>query len=235
MPVSTIPHRMKAADVMTRDVVTVTPDTPVKTIGELLRRHQISGLPVLDSAGAMVGIVTEADLLLGSEVGSGERFEPLTAPRRERMERSKARAETAAGAMTSPAVVITEDAPLAAAARRMRKHGVRRLPVVDDQGRLIGILSRRDILSALARPDEDIHRDVVDGVIEAWMWLSPTDLEVLVRDGIVSIKGTFDRRSEIEIAEHLVEGLDGVVAVHSSMAYLRDDTKLRPAAERWFE
>jgi CBS-domain-containing membrane protein len=235
MAVSAIPHRMTVADVMTREVVTIIPETPVKMVGELLRRYNVSGLPVVDATGLIVGIVTEADLLLGSEGATGERFEPLTSPRRERVERAKATAETAAEAMTSPAVVITCNAPLAAAARMMRKHGIKRLPVVDNDDRLIGILGRRDILSSLARPDEEIHRDVVEGVITAWLWLSPTDLDVSVLDGIVTIAGTFERRSEVDIARHLVEGLDGVVAVHSRMAYRWDDTKVRPAAERRFE
>lgn len=235
MVVNKIPHRMRVSDVMSRTVVTVAPETPVKTIAELLQRHRISGLPVVDSTGEIVGIATEGDLLFGAEAEAGQRFEPRTAPRRERAERKKARAETADAAMSSPVVTVAPDAHLAAAARLMRKHRVKRLPVVDAEGALVGILSRRDILTALARPDEDIHRDVIEGVIMAWMWSSPADIDVSVKDGVVTLEGTFDRRSDVKIAQHLVEGLDGVVAVHSSLAFRWDDTKVRPAPEHRFE
>jgi CBS domain-containing protein len=207
----------------------------VKAIADLLLHHRISGLPVLASTGEILGMVTEGDLLLGAEAQPGQRFEPLTAPRRERADRRKAAAETAAEAMSSPVVTILPDVPLATAARLMRKHGVKRLPVVDSDGGLVGILSRRDILTALARPDEDIHRDVIEGVIMEWLWLSPADILVSVKDGAVTINGTFDRRSDVKIAEHLVAGLDGVVAVRSTLGFRWDDTKARPAPERRFE
>lgn len=216
---------------MTKTVITTTPDTPVKSIGKLLRDHHISGLPVVDAGGRVVGIVTEADLLLGKEAEAGERFEPLTAPLRERHERAKAAAEVASEAMTSPAVSITADTPLAAAARVMRQHNVNRLPVVDDNQHLSGILSRHDVLSALARPDEDIYRDVVDGILRYWTLNTPGGVQVTVEDGIVTLTGVLERRSDVEILGSAVHGLDGVVAVRSDLTFEWDDTGVKPSSE----
>jgi len=231
MPVGPLPHRMTAGDVMTTTVVTATPDTPIKMIGQLLWQHRISGVPIVDASGRILGIVTEADLLLGKEAAAGERFEPLVAPLRERRERAKARAEVAGQAMTSPAVTITADTPLAAVARVMRKHRVKRLPVVDDAEHVIGILSRHDLLSALARPDAEIQGDVVDWVLRKWLGVDPGGIDVAVEDGIVTLTGQLDRRSDAEVLEHLVHSIDGVVAVRSHVTFRWDDTRVKPTPE----
>ncbi|MGA8014948.1 MAG: CBS domain-containing protein [Candidatus Dormiibacterota bacterium] len=223
---------MTVGDVMTKAVITANPDTPIKVIGESLTQHGISGLPVVDSSGKVVGIVTEADLLLGKEAAAEERFESLAAPLRERREQTKARAEVAAQAMSSPVLTIAPDAPLAAAARVMRKHGVKRLPVVDGEQNLLGILSRHDILSALVRPDADIHREIVDGVLPIWLGIDPASIDVAVEDGIVTLSGKLDRRSAAEILCHLVHGVDGVVAVRSFLTFVWDDTEIKLKSER---
>lgn len=229
------PHRMTVGDVMTKDVITVAPEAPVKEVGGLLRQHRVSGLPVVDAGGNLVGVVTEADLLYGKEAASGERLEHPMAFRRERRGRSKGQARTAAQAMSSPPQVITANAPLAAAARSLRKHGIRRLPVVDDQGRVVGIVSRRDILVALARPDEEIRRDVVEGFLDHWLWIDPEQVQVKVEEGVVTLTGVLESRSDTEILVHLVGGLDGVVGVNSTLSFQYDDHKLRPPSDRQFE
>ena len=134
--------------------------------------------------------------------------------------------------MSSPAVTIAPDAPLAAAARVMRKHSVKRLPVVDGDQHLLGILSRHDILSALVRPDADIHHEIVDSVLPKWLGINPASIDVAVEHGIVTLSGELDRRSAAEILCHLVHGLDGVVAVRSLLTYVWDDTEIKLTSER---
>jgi CBS domain-containing protein len=225
-------HRMTVGDVMTRTVITAAPDTPIKAIAQLMIQHRVSGIPIVDPGGRVVGMVTEADLLLGKEAASNPRLESVLAPLRERREQAKARAETAAQAMSSPAVTTTADRPLGAAAREMRKHGVKRLPVVDDAQHVIGILSRHDILSALARPDPEIEREVRDLVLRRWLGVAPSGLEVEVDDGIVSLRGVVERRSEAEMVAYLVLGLDGVVAVRSGLSFRWDDADVKPTPEQ---
>ncbi|MGA8014986.1 MAG: CBS domain-containing protein [Candidatus Dormiibacterota bacterium] len=231
MTETTLPHRMTAGDVMSTELITAAPTTPIKQVAGLLVEHRISGVPVVNPEGGIVGIITEADLLLGKEAAIGDRFESLAAPVRERRVRAKARAEVASEAMSSPAVTIEPETTLAAAARLMRKHGVKRLPVVDAQQRLVGILSRHDILSALARPDPEIHREVVDGVLPRWLGLRPDAVDVAVDEGVVTLSGGLERRSDADILTHLVEGLDGVVAVRSRLSFRWDDLRAQPTRE----
>lgn len=223
--------RLTAAGVMTSSVITVTPETPIKEVAERLLQHHISGVPVVDEGGRVVGIVTEADLLLGKEAAAGGRFESLVAPRRERRDWAKARAEHAAEAMSSPVITTHPDASLAAVARLMRKHSVKRVPVVDGAGHLVGIVSRHDILSALARPDGEIRAQIVERVLPHWLGVDPALVHVSVDEGIVSLSGELERRSDADVLAHLVHGVDGVVAVRSEVTYRWDDTRAKPPRE----
>ena len=222
------PTRLSVADVMTRDVITATPETPFKQLEQLMAEHGISALPVVDAAGVTVGVVSEADLLLKTEAdgGAGGGWSP---GRRERD--SKAHAQTASGLMSSPAIAVEPGAPLAAAARLMRKGSVKRLPVVDG-GRLVGIVSRADVLKAYLRSDADILADIVEGVIKSSMWLDPETIEVKVDDGVVRMHGTVDRRSDVEILSRLTLGVEGVIGVESSVTFRFDDRHVRPPTEQ---
>ncbi len=235
MTAEQLPRKMTAGDVMTSQVITATAETPIKTVAELLLRHRISGIPVVDPEGRVVGIVTEADLLLGKEATIGERFASLAAPIQEHRALAKARAETAGEAMSSPAVTIDAETPLAAAARLMRKHRVKRLPVIDADQHLIGIVSRYDILTTLARPDAEIRREIVEGVLPRWLGVDPAQLDVDVEDGVVTLRGELERRSEVLMLGRFVEGLDGVVAVRSELSFRWDDSEVRPTPERPLE
>ncbi len=221
------PTRLQVGDVMTRDVVTISVDTPFKHIEQLMDEHHISALPVVDADRAVVGIVSEADLLLKTEAG-GEEPGGWTSDARER--RAKAHAQTAAGLMSSPAVSVAPDVPLAAAARLMRKQGVKRLPVVKD-GRLVGILSRADVLKSYLRTDDEIRSDVLEGVIRASMWLDPDPFDVQVDDGLVRIRGQVDRRSDVEILTILILAVEGVIGVDPELTFRFDDRNVKPPKE----
>ncbi len=221
------PTRLTVGDVMTRDVVTISADTPFKQIEQLMDEHHISALPVLNDEGALVGVVSEADLLLRTEAAAEERG-AWTHDARER--RSKAHAQTAAGLMSAPAVSVTQGQPLAAAARLMRKRNVKRLPVVEGD-RLVGIISRADVLKSYLRTDADICSDVIEGVIRGNMWLDPTGFEVEVDDGVVRIRGEVDRRSDVDILTTLILGVEGVIDIDQSLTYRFDDRGVSPPKE----
>jgi CBS domain-containing protein len=221
------PTRLQVGDVMTRDVVTVTVDTPFKQIGQLMDEHHISAIPVVDADRAVVGIVSEADLLLKTEAG-GEEPGGWTSDARDR--RAKAHAQTAAGLMSSPAVSVAPNVPLAAAARLMRKQSVKRLPVVED-GRLVGIVSRADVLKSYLRTDAEIQSDILEGVIRASMWLDPATFEVEVDDGLVRIHGEVDRRSDVEILTTLILAVEGVIGVDPALTFRFDDRNVGPPKE----
>lgn len=221
------PTRLTVADVMTREVVTATPDTPFKQLEQLMAEHRISAIPVVDAEGVTVGVVSEADLLLKTEAEEGG----LGWSPGSRQRDSRAHAQTAGGLMSSPALTIDPDAPLAAAARLMRKGSVKRLPVVDS-GRLVGIVSRADVLKSYLRSDAEILDDVVEGVIKGSMWLDPKTLDVEVDDGVVRMRGEVDRRSEVEILDRLALAVEGVVGVESSVSFRFDDRHVKPPTEQ---
>jgi CBS domain-containing protein len=204
-------------DVMTRDVATVAEDAGYKEIIAVMRERRVSAVPVLDAAGHLAGVVSEADLLL-KEAGMEALTGSLISTGR-RGERAKAAAVTAAGLMSTPPVTIGPEERVATAARRMRERGVKRLPVVDRAGRLAGIVSRGDVLSVFARPDEEIRDEILREVIGEHFLLDPDAFEVTVRSGIVTVTGQAEGR---EAARELGEALryvEGVVELRDRVSY----------------
>jgi len=204
-------------DVMTADVVTVRGDTPFKDMASMLGMSRISALPVVDGAGKVIGLVSEADLLVKE---AGQAVPPgWFAGLRRRHDHEKAVGITAAQLMTSPPVVIHPDESAQHAAWLMYDRGVKRLPVVDGAGHLVGIVSRSDVLGVFGRPDEEIRREVTDEVILGSFLMDPALFEVTVASGIVTLAGRPETaavgRSLIERVRHL----DGVVAVRDQLAY----------------
>ncbi len=126
--------------------------------------------------------------------------------------------------MTTPAVTLSEDATVAEAARRLHATGVKRLPVEDVVGRLVGIVSRSDLLKVFLRPDQEIRREIVDDVIHHDMLMGTGRFHVLVTDGVVILEGTCERRSLIPILVRAVYGVDGVVRVENRLGFDVDDT-----------
>ncbi|MFI1996649.1 CBS domain-containing protein [Actinoplanes sp. NPDC020271] len=215
----------KISDVMTRDVVSVPEDASYRDVVDLLVERRISAVPVVDGSGRVTGVVSEADLLRKIEYG-GEDQPRIFESRRRRGERAKASARTAAGLMSTPAVVALESTPIAAAARLMDSHGVKRLPVTDDAGRLVGIASRGDLLRTYLRTDDEIRQDVVAGVLRTFLIDEADGVTVEVTDGVVALGGKVDRRSSAELAERLTRQVAGVVEVSSGVTYAFDDDKL---------
>jgi CBS domain-containing protein len=202
----------KVSDVMTTSVVTVDRVTPYKEIARLLAVHRISGLPVLKMGREVAGVVTEADLV-ATQATAARRLHS-TGRRIWWPRRSPHPALTAGELMTSPAITISPDVTIPAAARLMDAHHVRRLPVVDGKGRIAGIVSRRDLLSVFLRPDADIAADI-RRVLDELSLNGPGEAEVTVRNGIVTLTGTPDptHGGLIPLAIRLMWSVDGVVDV----------------------
>ena len=138
------------------------------------------------------------------------------------------RAVPAGQLMSRPAVTVRPQDSIVDAARSMARHRVERLPVVDEEDRLIGIVTRRDLLRVFLRPDDEIRAEVIDEVLVRSLWLRPQSVAVTVTDGVVRLEGELDRHSEIPIAVRMAGQVDGVVAVVDRLTYRVDDS--RPAA-----
>ena len=216
--------RHTVAEVMTTDVVTVRDTSDYKDIVDALMGRGISAVPVVDEAGAVVGVVSEADLLYKVEFTAVEPHRQLFERKRSRAARAKAGAESAADLMTAPAVVVTPTATTAAAARLMDEHQIKRLPVVDEDGRLVGVVSRSDLLWPFLRGDESILDEIRDEVILRTMWIDPNTIAVSVQRGVVTLGGELERRSSVPIVVGLVRAVAGVVDVVDQFTYRHDDT-----------
>jgi CBS domain-containing protein len=225
--------RTKVRDVMTSPVETVGAKTGFKAIAERLRARAISAVPVVDAAGRVVGVVSEADLLLKQERADLEEHQPFLEGPRARRARTRAAAGTAGELMSCPAATIRADAPLAEAARMMRRCGVKRLPVVDDEGHAVGIVSRGDLLAVFTRDDEDVRSEIVDDVIAHTLLLDPSPYTVAVRDGVVTLGGQADRHTDAVLVERLAQRVEGVVSVNSDLTYRHDDGDLPAPPRPW--
>jgi len=227
-------YSRQVKDVMTTNVHVVSEQADFKELVQLIHDNQISALPVVDLFGRVVGIVSEADLLLKEEHGLNGDGHRLFETGRTRAARAKARARVAGELMTAPVIVIGPQAPLSEAAHAMHAHGVKRLPVVDEGGRLVGIVSRSDLLQVFLRTDAEIRREVEEELVRKTLWLDPTDLRVTVSGGVVRFSGAVDRRSDSRLLKRLASQLEGVVDVSTDeLSYQWDDQAnawLTPAA-----
>lgn len=207
-------------DVMTRDVVSILDFTPYKDVVRILLEHDISAVPVVDEHYRVRGVVSEADLIekeAQQVEGYPEPWELLT--RRGRGAHSKARAESAADLMTAPAITTSAGTGVAQAARLMRKNGVKRLPVVDQDGVLVGIVSRSDLLKPFLRSDEGIRDAVLEDILRGSMCVDPHSVDVRVCDGVVTLAGEMENEFVVADTVRLVRELDGVVSVVDRLRY----------------
>jgi CBS domain-containing protein len=214
-------------DVMTTDVVTLTEATPYKEIVRRLADRHISGASVIDDDGMPVGVVSETDLLAKEADPAAATEHPLLESPRRRANRRKAAADRAGALMTAPPVTIDADATVADAARRMQRHRVNRLPVVDGDGRLIGIVSRGDVLKTFLTPDETIRRRVLDDVLHHDLWLDPDRFAVAVDDGVVTISGHVEQEFTAHIMRQAISAVDGVVRVDTDLTWAISERELR--------
>lgn len=219
-------------EVMTREVVEVRRETPFKDVARLLDEHRISGLPVVDHDDKVVGVISESDLIRRQAAHSASdrarRFRRFRVPALGRFGRRPAAGVhtcTAEDLMSSPAVTVHPEQRVADAARVMERHGIQRLPVVDEEDRLIGIATRRDLLRVFLRTDEEIRREVTDDVLTRAMCLPPHTVIASVRDGMVTLKGQLEHRTDIPLVIRLTYRVDGVVGVVDSLTFRIDDTR----------
>jgi CBS domain-containing protein len=210
-------------DVMTTEVVAVEAWTPFKEIVARLAEHRISAVPVLGADRRVLGVVTEADLLLKQEHPDPEVDVPLAWSRRRRLERKKASAVVAGKLMTTPPVTVPPTATVTEAARRMHTARVKRLPVVDETGQLLGIVSRADLLKVFTRPDDAIRRELMEDVIVGDFMMNPSRFFIHVDDGVVVLQGRVERRSLIPYLVRTVHGVEGVVRVEDRLTFDVDD------------
>ncbi|NUT47746.1 MAG: CBS domain-containing protein [Saccharothrix sp.] len=217
----------EVASLMTRHVVTARPQTPFKQLAAMLADGAFSAVPVVDPEGRPVGVVSEADLLPKEEYRNGTGDAPsLFAGHAAKQRWRQAHGVTAADVMSAPVITVGAHEAASTAARELAAAGVRRLFVVDADGKLLGVLSRRDLLRLFLRTDEQLRRDIVHHVMQRTLWLEPTAVTVEVVDGVVTLHGHVERRSEADIALRLTRATPGVVDVTSHLTHTWDDTDL---------
>jgi CBS domain-containing protein len=206
---------MTVADVMTYGAVSVTADEPYRELVDLIEMRSVNAVPVVDRFSRVVGVVSATDLLHKIEFAGGADPPRIFENRRHRQNRRKAAGMVAGELMTTPAVTVFQGTTVAEAARIMETAGVRRLPVVDDLGRLIGMVTNRDLLKVFLRPDAAVAaavRSIVD-----------TGVTVEVFHGTVLVTGEVERRSVAEGLTARVAAVDGVVSVENRVVWTVDD------------
>jgi CBS domain-containing protein len=215
--------------VMTKTVAVVGPKASFKAIVEVMEDNRVSAVPVIDDNGALVGIVTEEDLLL--KEGRFQDDVRLLETARRRRERHKAEGLVATDLMTYPVVTVAPQATLAVAARRMHERHVKRLPVVDATGTVVGIVSRTDLLRVFVRPDAVLEKEVREGVLARHFADQAEAMSVTVREGVLHLKGTIERSSQMDVLLGLLNGIDGLVCIRNGLTAKIDD--LEPPASPW--
>jgi len=188
------------AEVMTTDVVTVSTSTPIKEAARLMSRSRIAAIPVIGVDGALVGIISETDFM-------GKRVN----------------VEVVGELMTSPVATAAPDDVVPAAARTLLSRNVKSLPVVDAARRLVGIVSRADLLKVFLRSDEDIHRDVTASIASTSAVIEPPGVGVTVEDGVVTLTGTVGTTRDAELVVTAAVAVSGTVHVRSDGLTVKDE------------
>jgi CBS domain-containing protein len=213
---------MKLQDLMSTDVVTVRPDTPIKTVARTLAAHRVSGVPVVTKGGEVVGVISESDLIVREAL-------PASA-RRSRIFRRGSRPgdsghRVASDAMTTPAVVLQPYRSVQSAAQAMLDHDIHRIPIVR-RGQLVGIVTAGDLVRAFARPDDVIAADVRDEVRHRLDLIGDRGrVRVDTDTDGIHLRGTIMRRSTARDLVEVAGAVPGVLDVHSELAWLEDDSR----------
>ncbi|PPK70943.1 CBS domain-containing protein [Actinokineospora auranticolor] len=212
------------AEVMSRDPATARVDTGFAELVRLMAARSVSALPVLDEDGRVLGVVSEADLLAKESVQ--ERPHAISALLRRHAERVRARGTTAGELMSSPAVTIAPEATIPHGARMMVDRRVKLLPVIDPDARLLGVVSRSDLLKMFSRPDSEILTEIADEVFMRGLGIGTEGVRITLAGGIVTLEGRVERRSWATVADALTRQIDGVVDVHTLLDYDWDDAAI---------
>ncbi|MEU8585862.1 CBS domain-containing protein [Streptomyces sp. NPDC048664] len=220
-------HHRTVEELMTRGVIRARPDTPFKDLVRLLEENGVTAVPVVDELDRPMGVVSEADLLRKSaDQADPSGRTPL--PHLEAWERAKAEGARAEELMSAPAVCARPEWTVVEAARLMETQHVKRLPVVDEVDRLLGIVSRGDLLRIFLRRDEGIREEITGDLLRRTLGLDQRDVTAEVREGRVTLAGTVECKSLIPVIEQLCRGVDGVVSVSGDLAYRKDDSEGSP-------
>jgi len=217
---------MRVVDVMTTDVIAAQPEWSLKQAARVMIDAGVSGLPVIGDNGEIIGIITEADFVeteAGRMIGRQRLFDTVFGEKRTRTP------STVEAAMTRSPITVDRNTTIAEAARLMIDRTVKRLPVVDPNGHLEGIVSRGDILVAFARDDEAIADAVERGVIRRILMLESRDVSVHVTEGVVMLSGQVPNRSDAKLLEELVGRIEGVIRCDSDLVWSFDDISAGPA------
>lgn len=198
---------MDVRDLMSTDVVAVGPGTSIRDAARLMYRYRVSGLPVVDHEDHVLGIITEGDFLQ-MEI---ERIESGSNP------------EEVRAVMSKSVKTIPPDMDVMGAARFMHDQNVKRLIVAED-GKMVGIVSRFDIVAAFTRPDDLIEDEIREDLLRRVLFVDPETVEVSVSNGIVTFHGTIGTRTEARLVEELARRLDGVVDIENNLTWRIDDT-----------
>ena len=215
---------MRVKDLMTEKVLTVRSTTPLKDAAALLAEHRISGLPVVDDQRHVLGVLSEGDILY-KESGSKDRpgfFDRLLSVPPTGLD-LKLAAKSAGDAMSAPALTIGPRKPVTKAATMMIEEGVNRLPVVDEEDRLIGIITRADLVRAFVRSDAEIEAEIREDVFRRQLWLEPDTIQLEVVGGEVRLSGEVDSRTNAELIPTFVQRVPGVVAVLSKLRWSEEN------------
>jgi CBS-domain-containing membrane protein len=199
---------MNVVDLMTTEVIAVSRDTELREAARLMFRNRVSGLPVTEPDGTLIGIITEADFL---------RLEV------ERQEGARDQVATVGEVMSIGVVTIRPEMEIYEAAKIMTVQEVRRLPVVDDDNRLLGVISRADIVSIFTRPDDVIEDEIREDLLRRVLFIDPDELGVSVTNGVVALSGEVGTRAEASMLEELTNRLDGVFGVETKLTWLHAD------------
>lgn len=206
-------RQWRVDDVMSRNVVTAAPETSIGELAGLLTRERISAVPIVADDGRVLGVVSEADLVARIAGGPPGRTN------------TKGSAE-AGDLMSRPVYTAAAGDPLSTAARRMRKHKVKRLIVTDEAGHAVAVVSRSDLMRLYTRDDDAIRHDITRHILRRTLWLDPRQVRAAVESGVVTLTGEVGRRSTAAIAGRLTAGVPGVVQVIDNITYDFDDTAL---------
>jgi CBS domain-containing protein len=214
---------MKVEDVMTKKVIALAPQTRLKTVAETLAAHRISGVPIVED-GRVIGIVSEADIVEKEAAEPGPSLLGRLLGRRPLSAKKAAR--TARDAMSSPAITVPPQCDVAQAARLMVEHRINRLPVLTDEGGLVGIVARADLVRAFIRSDAEIRRELREEVAVKTLWIDTERLEIGVEDGRVTLAGEVDLKADAELLERFAWRVPGVVSVRPKLRWRIDEPEV---------
>jgi CBS domain-containing protein len=217
-------HRvMKIEAIMTREVLSVRPETSLKEVARLLSENHISGLPVCDADGVVIGVISEADILRkleGIPADVGGRFAWFF--RRLDGELDRVTASTAGEAMTAPALTGRPAQHVSDAARVMIEHRINRLPVVLG-GQLVGIVTRADLVRVFHRSDAEIEQEIRDEVLRNTLWAAPESMQLSVVGGVVRLRGSVETHLDATLADRLVRQVPGVIDADIELQWRADE------------